>query len=259
MLILTGSIWGCALSKSDIGEPEELEFGIVNNRLADFRDSIRKDLRVAVGSFLDKTGQFKDSSGLRYSTAVTKGAMDVLAHVLYQALGPRALVERDPQNLQMIQREYELSYKFDKEGRRIGLIQKGGPKGGMVGAEYLVTGAIVYYNVDRVSGGGGVNIDGIGGAVRFSYAKVSVELRLVDMSSSEVIWSTIQESDVKGYKVSADIFRFITSSGSDFLVQAEAGIAAQLPADYAVHTSLEQAVTNMILENDKIFLESKTG
>jgi curli biogenesis system outer membrane secretion channel CsgG len=161
--------------------------------------------------------------------------------------------------LAIIQQEYNMTYKYDNEGRLVGLVQKGGPKGGLSGAQYLVTGAVIYYNVDRYSGGGGVNIEGIGINVRFGSAKVAVELRLVDMGSSEVLWSTVQQSGVEGWQVGADVFRFISSSGKDYLVQAEAGMAAQLPADYALQISLEESVVRMVLENDTIFLKAGAG
>ena len=255
LLLFGSAVGGCAIFKDEPSAPEPIDFRIIEDRLAPFRGQVRKNIRVAVGSFEDKTGQYKDALVTRYSSAVTKAGRDVLSHLLYRALGPRALVERDPLNLAIIQREYEMAYKYDGEGRRIGLIQKGGPKGGLSGAEYLITGAVVYYSVDRYSGGGGVNFQGIGVNARFGSALVAVELRLVDMGSSEVLWSTVQQSGVEGWQVGADIFRFVSSSGRDYLVQAEVGMAAQLPADYALQTSLEESVVRMVLENEKIFLK----
>jgi len=259
LLVLGAALQGCAIFKSEPSPPEAISFGIIEDRLAPLRENVRQDIRVALGAFDDKTGQYKDATILRYSSAVTKGGTDLLSHLLYRALGPRVLVERDPRNLAIIQQEYNMTYKYDNEGRLVGLVQKGGPKGGLSGAQYLVSGAVIYYNVDRYSGGGGVNIEGIGINVRFGSAKVAVELRLVDMGSSEVLWSTVQQSGVEGWQVGADVFRFISSSGKDYLVQAEAGMAAQLPADYALQISLEESVVRMVLENDTIFLKAGAG
>ena len=147
---------GCTVFKNTPSPPETVDFGIIEDRLTPLRDKVRQDIRLALGAFDDKTGQYKDATILRYSSAVTKGGSDVLSHLLYRAFGPKVLVERDPRNLALIQQEYNMTYKYDNEGRLIGLIQKGGPKGGMTGAQYLVTGAVIYYNVDRYSGGGGV-------------------------------------------------------------------------------------------------------
>jgi len=255
LLLFGFAVGGCAIFDNKPSPPEAVNFGVIDDRLAALRGKIRKDIRVALGAFDDKTGQYKDATILRYSSAVTKAGADVLSHMLYRALGPRILVERDPRNLALIREEYAMLYKYDNEGRLVGLIQTGGPSGGLSGAEYLITGAVIYYSVDRYSGGGGVNFQGIGVNARFGSALVAVELRLVDMGSSEVLWSTVQQSGVEGWQVGADIFRFVSSSGRDYLVQAEAGMAAQLPADYALQASLEESVVRMILENENIFLK----
>jgi curli biogenesis system outer membrane secretion channel CsgG len=122
--------------------------------------------------------------------------------------------------------------------------------------QYLITGAIVYYHVDLISGGGGLNIDAIGAHFKTAVAKVAIELRLVSMSTSEIVWSTIVENRVEGISMGADIFRFITSFGHEYLVQAEAGMAAQLPANYALHIGMEEGIASMIIQNKKIFLRN---
>ena len=254
-IILALMFSGCASIKTKIGHHVSINFGILGDRLADLRKNIRQDLRVTVGAFLDKTGQRKDADIARYSTAVTQGATDILCHLLYKALGPRVVVEREPKNIAMIEREYQLSHKYDTKGRQVGVIQRGGPKGGLTGAQYLVTGAIVYYHVDLISGGGGLNIDAMGAFFKTSVAKVAIELRLVDMNTSEICWSTIVENRVEGISMGADIFRFITSLGNEYLVQAEAGVAAQLPANYALHIGMEEGIANMITQNKEIFLK----
>lgn len=250
-------LWGgCASIETKLGTPVKLDFGVLGERLQELRKEIKPDLRVTVGEFFDKTGQRKDADFARYSTAVTQGARDILCHLMYKALGPYKVVERESKNLALIAKEYELGHKFNKAGTQIGIVQRGGPKGGLTGAQYLITGAIVYYHVDLISGGGGLNIDAIGAYFKTAVAKVAIELRLVDMSTSEVVWSTIVENRVEGISMGADIFRFITSFGHEYLVQAEAGMAAQLPANYALHIGMEEGIASMITQNKKIFLRN---
>jgi hypothetical protein len=74
------------------------------------------------------------------------------------------------------------------------------------------------------------------------------------MSTSAVVWSTLIESWVTGTEVGADLYTFVTASGNEQLVSAEAGFAYQLPADYAFQIDLSNAVVDMIKENKKIFL-----
>ena len=252
---LTVAISGCGLIQQIEVKPPERAYQIkleALTRLEKFQDKINTDLRVTVGSFSDRTGQFRDLDKQRYSKVLTQAGDLVLYHILYKALGPRILVERDAQNWKRITDEYRSS--FTKNGVRTGLITKAGPEGGLVGAHYMVTGAIVFYHANRYTGGGGLNIDGIGGNVKVSTATVGIELRLVNISTSEIYWSTLLESWVTGMRVGADIFRFIDAFGGNYLVQAEAGFAYQLPADLAFKTCLATAVAEMIEENKSIFL-----
>ena len=238
-------------------DPVEIKFGLIEKELKPLDLLKRKDFRITIGRFQDRTGQRKDSDQVRYSSAVTQGVTEIMYHLLYEAFGPRALVERERENVDMIQKEYTLSHQVDNKGRRNGLIQRGGPDGGLYGAGLMVTGAVVYYHVDRSSGGGGINVEGVGANVQFSHARVGIQLRLVDINSSEIIWSTMVESGVTGYVVGFDLFRFITTAGSEFLVNAEAGLAEQLPADYAMQLCLEDGVVAMVKENVDLFYEQQ--
>jgi curli biogenesis system outer membrane secretion channel CsgG len=263
MICILLSASGCIISRTQVKKPvlknaTRVNLGIMTE-LEKLRGKVKKDMRVTVGSFYDKTGQFKDSDRARYSRALTQGTQELLYHMLYKAFGSGVVVERENENMKRISQEYSLSHVYkpttNKRVKQIGLIQHGGPKGGLVGANYMVTGAIVYYHVDRYTGGGGINIEGIGVHFRKAIARVGVELRLVNMSTSEVIWSTLEESWVSGTQVGADVFRFITAWGDEFLVTAEVGLAEQLPADYAFEICTASAVINMIKENKKIFID----
>ena len=266
MICILLSTSGCIVSRTQVKKPvlknaTRVSLGIMKE-LEKLKGKVKKNVRVTVGSFSDKTGQFKDSDRSRYSRALTQGTQELLYHMLYKAFGPGVVVERETENMRRITQEYQLSHVYrptanKKQVKQIGLIQHGGPKGGLFGANYMVTGAIVYYHVDRYSGGGGVNIDGIGVRYRKAIARVGVELRLVNMNTSQVIWSTLEESWVSGTQVGADIFRFVTAFGDEFLVSAEVGLAEQLPADYAFEICTASAVINMIKENKKVFIDCK--
>jgi hypothetical protein len=257
---LTVAVSGCSLIQRIEVKPPERAYRIeleALKRLEKFKGKINKDLRITVGSFSDRTGQFRDLDRQRYSKVLTQAGDLVLYHILYEALGPRILVEREVPNWKQITSEYRSSYT--KNGGRTGLITKDGPEGGLVGAQYMVTGAIVFYHADRYTGGGGLNIDGIGGSFKVSTATVGIELRLVNISTSEIYWSTLLESWVTGMRVGADLFKFIDAFGGQYLVQAEAGFAYQLPADLAFKTCLATAVTEMIEKNKSIFLSPSGG
>jgi curli biogenesis system outer membrane secretion channel CsgG len=224
--------------------------------LEKFRGKIRQDIRITTGFFEDRTGQLKEPA-MGYSKVVTQGGVHVLYHMLYKAFGPRMVLERDRDNFQRLMQEY--SYSYVKGGQpRQGIIGHFGPEGRLSGGNYMVTGAVVYYHADRYSGGGGVNVDGIGAHFKKVYARVGIELRLVDMSTSEICWSTMVESWVSGTKIGIDVFRFVTAWGDDYIISAEAGIAQYLPADIAFQVCMATAVVDMIEENQEIFIAKTT-
>lgn len=255
VILLLAVLTGCSISQMKVKPPlrgNKVEFAIMKE-LDKFRSKIDKDLRITVGDFSDKTGQFKDSLGGQYSRAVTQGSTNILYYMLYTALGPNIVVERETVNWRLMAEEYRYSLG-NKNAWRTGLITQAGPEGGITGAQYMVTGAVVYYHVDLYSGGGGFNINGYGAHYSVSTASVGVQLRLVDMSTSAVVWSTVIQSWVTGTEVGANLYTFVTASGNEQLVSAEAGFAYQLPADYALQIDLSNAVVDMIKENKKIFL-----
>ncbi len=248
---------GCAVSQIQVPPQRatDIEFKVMKE-LEKFRGKIRQDIRVTVGFFEDMTGQMKDSA-TGYSRVVTQGGVHVLYHMLYKAFGPKMVLERDRVNFQKLMEEY--SYSYVKGGKpRHGVIARFGPEGWLSGGNYLVTGAVVYYHADRYSGGGGVNVDGIGAHFEKVYSRVGIELRLVDMSTSEICWSTMVESWVSGTKIGIDVFRFVTAWGDDYIVSAEAGIAQYLPADIAFQVCMATAVVDMIEENQEIFVAKTT-
>jgi curli biogenesis system outer membrane secretion channel CsgG len=262
ILLFSVFLSGCTFTKvrkADIKKVADVNLGIMQE-LGVYKHLIRHNMRLTVGSFYDKTGQYKDSDRGRYSRVITQATQTMLYHILYKAFGPRMIVERTKENILTISKEYQLSHDFrqTKNGvKQIGIIQRNGPQGGITGANYLVTGNVVYYHVDRYSGGGGLSIDAIGAHIRKAVARIGVELRLVDMNTSEVIWSTLKESWVSGTLIGADIFRFITAGGEKFLVQSDVGMAWQLPADYAFEIATASAVVDMIKENKNLFLVPK--
>jgi curli biogenesis system outer membrane secretion channel CsgG len=261
ILICLFATFGCVATRTEIQMPpqkaKEVEFEVMKE-LEMLRGKVRKDVRVTAGGFYDKTGQHKDATRTRYSKAVTQGSEEMLYHMLYKALGPRAVLDRQVDSWNRLTSEYQYSWVSPAgKSRHAGIIKHGGPTGWLVGADYLVTGAVVYFNEDRYSGGGGVNIDGVGANYKKVFSRVGIELRLVDMNTSEICWSTIEESWVSGTLIGVDLFRFMTAWGDEYLVSGEAGVAEYLPSDYALQVCMASAVVDMIKENEAIFIAGR--
>jgi hypothetical protein len=104
--------WGCVVNRTQIQKLEradQIEFEVMKE-LGMFRGKIRNNLRITCGAFRDKTGQHKDLDRTLYSGAVTQGAEEILSHMLYKALGPRRVVERENESFVQLLDEYKLSY-----------------------------------------------------------------------------------------------------------------------------------------------------
>ena len=227
-----------------------------------------------VGACTDKTGKFLDADQVRYSRAVTQACTDMLAN--YVGMAGFKVVERDPYNMGLIAQEYKLSHEFMSQQtpgqppKNIGLIQRGGPNGGLTGAKYMITGAISMYDSSVSSKGGGADVDSLGFSLKSSTARVGVTLRIVDVSTGVMVSSLSLESVVEGKSQDFHITRFIgdvvsnaatavggiataTSSARNHVVSGEIGGATQLPIDYAVIDALVADLARQLEANQQFF------
>ena len=241
---------------------------------------VRPDVVFMVGSCEDKTGQHKDAEALRYSTALTQACTDLLVNFARQA--GFQVAERSPFNMSLIAQEYQLSHQFQvpQPGQpagppvNIGLIQRGGPNGGLTGANYMITGAVTTYSTSVQTSGGGVDLDGIGVTARSSEAIVGVTLRIVDVPSGLVVSSLYLQSTVVGNTSGFHFTRFIGSAVSTLatvtgggssattvtrpnsdvhIASGEYGSSLQLPTDYALMDSIVANFARQIEVNWSLF------
>jgi curli biogenesis system outer membrane secretion channel CsgG len=237
---------------------------------------VNRDVVWTIGECEDATGQLKDAEQLRYSRAVTQACRVLLQS--YAKMSGLRVVERNPVNLGIIAQEYQMSHSFatTKPGDapvNVGLIGRGGPEGRLQGAKYLLTGAITSYSTSVETGGGGLDVDGIGGSVRRTKAEVTVVLSIVDMSTSEVVSSLSLTSSVVGTTKSFHVTRFLggvaslvaTVTGANaastilrptndaHVVSAEFGGGQQLPIDYAVTDALVANLAHQLEMNWQLY------
>lgn len=203
--------------------------------------SVNTKYIFSVGSFEDKTGKFADGTQVRYSRAVTQGGRDLLMHFLLA--GGFRVADRDPYNIQLIANEYKMAHTYIQGPngdikKQVGLVKRDGPNAGLQGVTHLITGAITTYQVDHYSGGGGLEVNAIGTNFQFAQAVVGLNIRILDLATSEVLSSTIELAKVRGWKIGLNAMQLITSSGQVATVSAEAGLASQFPADFALSEAL---------------------
>lgn len=279
----------CATSKSVlVMTPIEYEGPITVSgksliqQMRDYKTLAVPSKVFAVGNCEDKTGKYLDLENPRYSRAVTQAGPDIIANYLFQA--GFTVVERDPQNLGLIAQEYQMGHQFAPTSppqpgeepappQNVGLIQRGGPNGGLTGANYLVACAITTYNTSVENGGGGIDVDAIGVTSKYTVAKVGVALRIVDMSTGELISSMFLQTEVQGTTTSFHITRIFgdvtntlaTLTGGTTsttitrpednrnIATLEFGGAANLPIDYAVIDALVANLARQLEANRQLF------
>jgi curli biogenesis system outer membrane secretion channel CsgG len=110
--------------------------------------------------------------------------------------------------------------------------------GEMTGADYIIQGAITEYQVDRNTGGIGLNIGGVGGTKEYARATTAVDIRILDSTTGEVVWSESLKGEIEGERVGVQAFSFMGNN----IVEFETGRGKQEVINLIVRTLLEEAV-----------------
>ena len=191
---------------------------------------------VAVYKFADYTGQRKSVDGIAsFSTAVTMAPDTYLIRALKQS-GFFRVVERN--GLDHLTRERQLirqtrqTFKDDTEQKPL------------IFAGLIIEGGIVDYNTNLLTGGVGARYLGIGNSKQYREDTVMVSLRLVSVSTGEILLEILTSKTILSVGVSNDYFRFI-ADGTE-LVEFESGNAMNESKSIAVQAAMETAVVSLV-------------
>ena len=187
---------------------------------------------VAVYSFLDKSGQRKESPNIAlFSTAVTQGGVEMLIDALKTAGGGTWFRVVERQGIDHLVRERQIIRSArDEAAKKLGVDSEGvGPnvKTGGRGARYL----------------------GIGRTKQYREDVVTVSLRAVSVLSGEVLLNVQTTKTILSYGSSGDIFRFIEQGTQ--LVEYEDGVGNNESVTYAVRTAIEAGVLELVYQGDE--------
>ncbi|MBR2656310.1 MAG: CsgG/HfaB family protein [Loktanella sp.] len=202
----------------------------------------RQKIDVAVYSYNDKTGQNQESDNLtRFSRAVSQGMSDVLIDVLTEVgdgqwfnvieraniqdlLTERQLIDQTNQNYRNLERSTLQPLRF---------------------AGVIISGGVIDYDTNVLTGGFGARILGIGANVEYRRDRISVILRAVSVQTGEVLSSVQTEKTVYSLSEQLSVFRFVAV---DRLLELDAGYSVNEPTGIAVRQAVELAVYDLILE-----------
>lgn len=218
----------------------------INKSFKDVAAPAGPPVTVAVYSFKDMTGQRKPSNTLSlFSTAVTQGAEAYLIKSL-QEVGNRqwfTVVERvGLDNLlkerQMIKQTREI-YEGDKAKMLPPLTLAG----------VILEGAIVDYNSNTLTGGTGARWLGIGPYTQYTQDVVVISLRLVSVTTGEVLTTVTVEKNLLSTSDGVTALKFFNQATRAF--EFDSSQTFNEPGNYALRSAIETAVVEIINRGEK--------
>lgn len=204
-----------------------------------------KKIPIAVYSFTDQTGQFKNTTTVQtLSRAVTQGATSILVKAL-QDVGNRQwfqIVERerldDLLRERAVIREMRAAYLGEKT-----LNTRALPP--LIFSGVLLEGGVIGYDSNVKTGGLGARFLGIGGNVNYQEDTAVVYLRAVSTKTGEVLVSVNARKSISSVLLASNTFRYVSF---DKLLEVDAGVTENEPTELALRQAIEQAVYGIVME-----------
>jgi len=194
---------------------------------------------AAVYGFRDQTGQYKPAPESSFSTAVTQGGAAILIKALKDS-GWFTPVERE--NLQDLLTERKIVRALEPAPG------KDAPPAGfpaLLPASILIEGGVVAFESNVRTGGAAARYLGIGLSTQYRVDQVTVNLRSVDIRGGQVLQSISTTKTIYSYEIHPSVFKFVNFKD---LVELEAGITRNEPAQQCVKDAIEAAVVHLVVQ-----------
>ena len=245
LCLLTGCASTGSNQYSNVAEPY-IEGTTTYEKLREIPDLGNQPMiTIAVYEFTDQTGQRKPNPKFsQLSTAVTQGP-DVWVISALKAVSDGdwfKVVERKGLNNLVKERQLIRSTRELYDGET----ETGNVLKPLVFAGLIIEGGIVGYDSNVTSGGVGARYFGIGINEMYRTDQVTVSLRVVAVQTGEILLSVHATKTIASYSQGGDVFRFL-DIGTKAL-EFESGNATNEPVNYAIRTTIEHAVLQMVYE-----------
>ena len=201
---------------------------------------------IAVYDFGDMSGQKKPGGAYAsMSSAVTQGSYQILIKALQDAGEGKwfRVVERHSLASLLQERKLIRTTRQMSDGESAEALPA------LLFAGAYVTGGIVGYDSDVLSGGAGARVLGIGASKEYRQDIISIMLRLINVQTGEVIISTTIEKTIYSSSTGGDVFKYFDAD--TMLVEIEAGYAKNEPVTYAVRKAIEAGVVELIKRGEE--------
>jgi curli production assembly/transport component CsgG len=200
---------------------------------------IKPSVAVYPNSFRDLTGQRKSNSSFAlFSTAITQAPEAFLIRALKHAADGKFFTVVERVGLDNLTKERQLIRSTRQEFKEDNKMQP------LLFAGLIIEGGVISYEANLKSGGLGARYLGIGTSKQYREDTVTISLRLVSVSTGEVLIETLVSKSIVSTNISQDIFRFI-EAGTE-LVEVEGGIAENESVSIALQKAVETGILNII-------------
>lgn len=201
---------------------------------------------VAVYSFKDQTGQRKPSNTLSlFSTAVTQGAESYLIKSL-QEVGNRqwfTVVERVGLDNLLKERQMIRQTREIYDGDKAKMLPP------MTLAGVILEGAIVDYNTNTLTGGTGARWLGIGPYTQYTQDLVVISLRLVSVTTGEILTTVTVEKNLLSTSDGVTALRFFNQQTRAF--EFDSSQTFNEPGNYALRSAIETAIVELVHKGER--------
>ena len=201
-------------------------------------------ISIAVYGFMDRTGQNKPSEKMAlFSKAVTQGAEVFLIKALQDSKNWFKVVERV--GLENLVKERQLI----RNQREVYEGKEAKPLKPLTVAGVMIEGGIIGYDSNIRSGGNGARFLGIGASQQYRVDEVVISMRLVSVTSGEVLVTTSVSKTIYSTGHNVGVMKFIDAGTSS--LELENGSSLNEPTTYAVRVAIEEGVYQMIMDGQQ--------
>jgi curli production assembly/transport component CsgG len=244
LIIATLCLGGCVTAPK-IEDPK-LSLSPLQEKFDNIKSLDGPKITIAVYEFTDKTGQRKPSQKFsQLSSAVTQGA-EVWVIEALQKIGNGTwfqVVERIGLDNLIKERQLIRSTREQYEEEKSKQLKP------LKFAGIIVEGGVVGYDSNIATGGAGARYLGIGVQQQYRVDNVTVSMRIVSVSTGEVLLTVAVEKTILSVSYGSSVFKFLDLGTR--AIETESGITENEPVNYAVRAAIEQAVVEIILQGQQ--------
>ena len=201
-------------------------------------------IAVAVYDFQDQTGQFKYNGKFTdYSSAVTKGSHAILTKALLDAGSAQWFMVAERGNIQELLQERQIIKLMRNEYSDANQPSQVLPP--LVFAGLMISGGIISYDSNIITGGAGAMYLGLGASTKYHQDIVTIYLRATNTQTGEVMLSVTSSKTLYSTELDTNVLKYLTF---DRLLQAEVGFTVNEPTQLGVRQAIESGVYSLIME-----------